>query len=74
MKHARHPHRGHSQLLIYHLMFGPEYTAGCPSCPAIADGFADHLANHDLTRVSRAPIEKLQAYKRRMGRSFPRAS
>jgi len=68
-----------SQLLIYHFMFGPEYTAGCLSCSAIADGFdgsAVHLANHDVTlcAVSRAPLEKLQAYKQRMGWSFPWAS
>src|ERR1700674_1334315 len=68
-----------SQLLIYHFMFGPDYTAGCPSCSAIADGFngsAVHLANHDVTlcAVSRAPLPKLQAYKRRMGWSFPWAS
>ena len=60
-------------------MFGPEYTAGCPSCSAIADGFNGsvvHLANHDVTlcAVSRAPLAKLQAYKRRMGWSFPWAS
>jgi predicted dithiol-disulfide oxidoreductase (DUF899 family) len=71
--------RGRSQLLIYHFMFGPEYTAGCPNCSAIADGFngfAVHLANHDvmLWAVSRAPLAKLQAYKRRMGWSFPWAS
>src|SRR5438874_10181355 len=70
---------GRSQLLIYHYMFGPEYTAGCPSCSAIADGFDGsviHLANHDVTlmAVSRAPLPKLQAYKRRMGWSFPWAS
>ena len=70
---------GRSQLLIYHFMFGAEYTAGCPSCSAIADGFngsAVHLANHDVTlcAVSRAPLAKLQAYKRRMGWSFPWAS
>jgi predicted dithiol-disulfide oxidoreductase (DUF899 family) len=68
--------RGRSQLLIYHFMFGPEYTAGCPACSAIADGFDGfvvHLANHDVTlcAVSRAPLAKLQAYKRRMGWSFP---
>jgi predicted dithiol-disulfide oxidoreductase (DUF899 family) len=68
--------RGHSQLLVYHFMFGPDYTAGCPSCSAIADGFdgfAVHLANHNVTlaAVSRAPLAKLQAYKRRMGWSFP---
>jgi predicted dithiol-disulfide oxidoreductase (DUF899 family) len=71
--------RGNSQLLVYHLMFGPDYTAPCPSCAAIADGFNGsvvHLANHDVTlsAVSRAPIEKLQAYKRRVGWSFPWAS
>src|SRR6516164_5619860 len=53
--------RGRSQLLVYHFMFGPGYTAGCPSCSAIADGFSGsvvHLANHDvtLTAVSRAPL------------------
>jgi predicted dithiol-disulfide oxidoreductase (DUF899 family) len=68
-----------SQLLVYHFMFGPDYTAGCPSCSAIADGFdgiAVHLANHDvmLWAVSRAPLPKLQAYKRRMGWTFPWAS
>ncbi|HYT13799.1 MAG TPA: thioredoxin family protein [Candidatus Nitrosopolaris sp.] len=71
--------KGRSQLLIYHFMFGPEYAAGCPSCSAIADGFDGsvvHLANHDVTlcAVSRAPLPKLQAYKRRMGWSFPWAS
>jgi predicted dithiol-disulfide oxidoreductase (DUF899 family) len=71
--------RGRSQLLIYHFMFGPDYTAGCPACSAIADGFngiAVHLANHDvmLWAVSRAPLAKLQAYKRRMGWTFPWAS
>jgi predicted dithiol-disulfide oxidoreductase (DUF899 family) len=70
---------GRSQLLIYHFMFGPEYTAGCPSCSAIADGFDGsvvHLANHDVAfwTVSRAPLPKLQAYKQRMGWSFPWAS
>jgi predicted dithiol-disulfide oxidoreductase (DUF899 family) len=71
--------RGRSQLLVYHFMFGPEYTAGCPSCSAIADGFDGsvvHLANHDVTlcAVSRAPLAKLQTYKQRMGWSFPWAS
>jgi predicted dithiol-disulfide oxidoreductase (DUF899 family) len=70
---------GRSQLLVYHFMFGPDYTAGCPSCSAIADGFNGsvvHLANHDVTlmAVSRAPLAKLQAYKRRMGWTFPWAS
>src|SRR5882757_1973282 len=59
--------RGRSQLLVYHFMFGPDYTPGCPSCSAIADGFngfVAHLANHDvmLWAVSRAPLAKLQAY------------
>ena len=71
--------RGRSQLLVYHFMFGPDYAAGCPSCSSIADGFNGvhvHLANHDvmLWAVSRAPLEKLQAYKRRMGWTFPWAS
>ena len=71
--------RGRSQLLVYHFMFGPDYTAGCPSCSVIADGFNGfviHLANHDvtLTAVSRAPLAKLKAFKRRMGWSFPWAS
>jgi len=71
--------RSRTQLLVYHFMFGPDYTAGCPSCSAIADGFngfAVHLANHDVTlsAVSRAPLPKLQAYKRRMGWTFPWAS
>src|SRR5262245_37712910 len=71
--------RGRSQLLVYHFMFGPDYKAGCPSCSAIADGFdgfAEHLANHDvmLWAVSRAPLAKLQAFKRRMEWTFPWAS
>src|SRR5436190_22080170 len=71
--------RGRSQLLVYHFMFGPEYKAGCPSCSAIADGFngfAIHLANHDvmLWAVSRAPLAQLQEYKKRMGWTFPWAS
>src|SRR5438105_923332 len=71
--------RGRSQLLVYHFMFGPDYTAGCMTCSTIADGFngfAIHLANHDvmLWAVSRAPVAKIQAYKRRMGWTFPWAS
>jgi predicted dithiol-disulfide oxidoreductase (DUF899 family) len=71
--------RGNSQLLIYHFMLGPDYEAGCPSCSAIADGFNGsvvHLANHDVTLcvVSRAPLDKIAAYKRRMGWTFPWAS
>jgi predicted dithiol-disulfide oxidoreductase (DUF899 family) len=70
---------GRSQLLIYHFMFGPDYTAGCATCSTIADGFdgfAVHLVNHDvmLSAVSRAPLAKIQAYKRRMGWTFPWAS
>lgn len=71
--------QGRSQLMLYQFMFGPDYEAGCPSCSAIADGFERivvHLANHDVTlgAVSRAPLEKLQAYGRRMGWTFPWAS
>ena len=71
--------RGRSQLLVYHFMFGPDYTAGCPACSSIADGFngaAVHLANHDVMfwAVSRAPLSKLLAFRRRMGWSFPWAS
>jgi predicted dithiol-disulfide oxidoreductase (DUF899 family) len=71
--------RGRSQLLVYHFMFGPDYAAGCATCSSIADGFdgfAVHLAHHDvmLTAVSRAPLAKLQAYERRMGWTFPWAS
>ena len=70
---------GRSQLLMYHFMFGPEYTAGCTACSTIADGFNGsvvHLENHDVAMiaVSRAPIAAIQAYKRRMGWSFPWAS
>jgi len=71
--------QGRSQLMIYHFMFGPDYKAGCPSCSSIADSFngvCTHLANHDVMfwAVSRAPLEKLDAYKKRMGWSFPWAS
>ena len=71
--------RGRSQLLIYHFMFGPDFSAGCPACSSIADGFNGvdvHLANHDvmMMAVSRAPLQKLQAYKSRMGWTFPWAS
>src|SRR3954465_14438095 len=67
---------GRSQLLVYHFMFGPEYTAGCRMCSAGADTFngsVPHLNARDVTFlcVSRAPLEKLQAYKQRMGWSFP---
>jgi predicted dithiol-disulfide oxidoreductase (DUF899 family) len=71
--------RARSQLIVYHFMFGPDYTAGCPSCSSIADGFngiAVHLENHDVafSAVSRAPLPKLQAFKQRMGWTFPWAS
>jgi predicted dithiol-disulfide oxidoreductase (DUF899 family) len=71
--------KGRSQLLVYHFMFGPDYTAGCPACSAIADGFngfAVHLRNHDvmLWAVSRAPLAQLQEYEKRMGWTFPWAS
>ena len=71
--------QGRTQLLVYHFMFGPDYTAGCPSCSMIADGFNGftvHLAQHDVTlhAVSRAPLAKLLAYRRRMGWQFPWAS
>jgi predicted dithiol-disulfide oxidoreductase (DUF899 family) len=70
---------GRSQLVIYHFMFGPDYEGGCLSCSNIADSFngiAVHLANHDVMfgAVSRAPLAKLQAYKKRMGWTFPWAS
>src|SRR5713226_8286405 len=68
--------RGRSQLLVYHFMFGPEYTAGCPVCSSIADcfdGFVVHLNSHDVTMlcISRAPLESIRDYKRRMGWTFP---
>lgn len=71
--------QGRSQLLVYHFMFGPDFKAGCISCSSIADGFngiAVHLAHHDvmLWAVSRAPLAKLQAFKGRMGWTFPWAS
>jgi predicted dithiol-disulfide oxidoreductase (DUF899 family) len=70
---------GRSQLIVYHFMFGPDYKAGCPSCSAIADSFngiVAYLQHHDVAfwAVSRAPLEKLQAYKQRMGWTFPWAS
>jgi predicted dithiol-disulfide oxidoreductase (DUF899 family) len=70
---------GRSRLLIYHLMFGPTYAAACPGCTGLADHFdaaLPHLNNRDVTliAISRAPIETLQAYKRRMGWKFPYVS
>jgi predicted dithiol-disulfide oxidoreductase (DUF899 family) len=66
---------GRSQLLVYHFMFGPDWTEGCPVCSFWADNFANvtvHLAQRDVTMVcvSRAPIERLETYKRRMGWTF----
>jgi predicted dithiol-disulfide oxidoreductase (DUF899 family) len=71
--------RGRSQLLVYHFMLGPKYKAGCPSCSAIADSFNGsvvHLLNHDVmfTAISRAPLEKIRAFKQKMGWTFPWAS
>jgi predicted dithiol-disulfide oxidoreductase (DUF899 family) len=70
---------GRSQLLVYHFMFGPDWEAGCESCSFAADEFARgivHLNARDVTMVcvSRAPIEKLAAYRRRMGWDFTWAS
>ena len=70
---------GRSQLIVYHFMYAPEWDEGCPSCSGVADGFDGthlHLQNHDVafTAISRAPLEKLHAYRRRMGWSFPWAS
>jgi len=67
---------GRSQLLLYHFMFGPSYEAGCPTCSSMADGvngLLPHLHARDVTFVfvSQAPLEKVQAYKRRMGWDFP---
>ncbi|HLJ72149.1 MAG TPA: thioredoxin family protein [Roseiarcus sp.] len=67
---------GRSQLIVYHFMFGPEWQAGCPGCSFLADhldGALPHLEHHDvtLTAVSRAPLAKIEAYKRRMGWRFP---
>ncbi len=70
---------GRSQLLVYHIMFGPAYEAACPGCSSLADHLDPalvHMAAYDVTLmcISRAPLEKLQAYKRRMGWKFPWAS
>jgi predicted dithiol-disulfide oxidoreductase (DUF899 family) len=67
---------GRSQLLVYHFMYGPDWDEGCPSCSGVADGFDEthlHLQNHDVafTAISRAPLDKLLAYRDRMGWSFP---
>ena len=67
---------GRSQLVVYHFMYGPDWEAGCPGCSFLADhidGMLPHLNHHDVTMiaVSRAPLEKLMAYRRRMGWKFP---
>jgi predicted dithiol-disulfide oxidoreductase (DUF899 family) len=67
---------GRSQLIVYHFMYAPHWDEGCPSCSGLADGFDEthlHLQNHDVafTAISRAPLEKLVAYRDRMGWSFP---
>jgi len=67
---------GRSQLMIYHFMFGPDWEAGCPGCSFLSDhidGTLAHLNNHDVTyvTVSRAPLDKIETYKKRMGWKFP---
>lgn len=67
---------GRSQLMVYHFMFGPEWEAGCPGCSFLADhldGTLPHLNHHDVTlvAVARAPLAKIEAYKKRMGWNFP---
>jgi predicted dithiol-disulfide oxidoreductase (DUF899 family) len=67
---------GRSQLMVYHFMFGPEWEAGCPGCSFLGDhldGTLPHLNHHDVTLVSvaRAPLAKIEAYKKRMGWNFP---
>jgi predicted dithiol-disulfide oxidoreductase (DUF899 family) len=67
---------GRSQLIVYHFMLGPDWEAGCPGCSFLADhldGTLSHLNNHDVTlvAVSRAPLEKIEAYRKRMGWRFP---
>ena len=71
--------RGRSQLIVYHFMYAPHWDEGCPSCSGVADAFDEthfHLQNHDVafTAISRAPLDKLLAYRDRMGWSFPWAS
>src|SRR5262249_2640949 len=78
-KTLRELFRGRSQLIVYHFMFGPSYAAGCPVCSSAADSFngaVSHLNARDVTFtcISRAPLDKLQGYKRRMGWSVPWAS
>jgi predicted dithiol-disulfide oxidoreductase (DUF899 family) len=70
---------GRSQLIVYHFMLGPDWDAGCPGCSFLSDhidGALPHLEHHDVTwtAVSRAPLAKIEAYKKRMGWKFPWAS
>src|SRR5229473_6597370 len=70
---------GRRQLIVYHFMFGPGWTAGCPGCSFLSDhidGALPHLEHHDVTMiaVSRAPLAEIEAYKARMGWRFPWAS
>ncbi|CDZ31274.1 CalU12 protein [Neorhizobium galegae bv. officinalis] len=67
---------GRSQLIVYHFMLGPDWDAGCPGCSFLSDhidGTLPHLNNHDVTfiAVARAPLDKIEAYKKRMGWKFP---
>src|ERR1700712_4777278 len=67
---------GRSQLIVYHFMLGPDWQAGCPGCSFLADhldGALPHLEHHDvsLVAVARAPLDKIEAYKTRMGWHFP---
>jgi len=67
---------GRSQLIVYHLMFGPSWEEGCPSCSLLSDhidGATVHLAQRDVTliAVSRAPLDRIEAFRRRMGWRFP---
>lgn len=67
---------GRSQLIVYHFMYGPDWDAGCPGCSFLADhidGMLPHLNHHDVTMIaaSRAPLDKLLAYKKRMNWKFP---
>jgi predicted dithiol-disulfide oxidoreductase (DUF899 family) len=67
---------GRSQLIVYHFMLGPGWGAGCPGCSFLSDhidGALPHLEHHDVTwtAVSRAPLEEIEVYKKRMGWRFP---
>src|SRR3981189_2018012 len=70
---------GRSQLAVYHFIFGPNWAEGCPSCSMVADGFGGfivHIAQRDVSfaAISRAPLPKIEAFKKRMGWRFPRVS